>query len=91
MSLEKKSCKTNLSNKRFVKHFEQIHELQQFNGFQLTTHPAITCSNYMLTIETLEQGLKYVQSRDIDVIVVFLASLLLTLNIFHTYYANFLH
>ena len=37
------------------------------------TQPAFTCSK--LTIETLEQGVKYVQS--------YMVSLLLTLNIFH--------
>ena len=41
--------------------------------------PAFTCSK--LTIETLEQGVKYVQSQQNFVQV----SLLLTLNIFHTF------
>ena len=42
------------------------------------SQPAITCSK--LKIETLEQGVKYVQSYAIGV---FLVSLLLTWNIFH--------
>ena len=32
----------------------------QFNSFHATTQPEITCSK--LTMETLEQGVKYVQS-----------------------------
>ena len=40
------------------------------------SQPAITCSK--LTIETLEQGVKYTNG-------VVLVSLLLTLNIFHTF------
>ena len=43
------------------------------------TQPAIKCLK--LTIETLEQGVKYVQG---DAIGVVLVSLLLTLSIFHT-------
>ena len=47
---------------------------------------AITCSKW--TIETLEQGVKYVQSQQWrhqnDATGVVLVSLLLTLNIFHT-------
>ena len=50
------------------------------------TQPAITCSK--LTIETLEQGVKYVQSyqkkHQSDIIGVVLVSLLLTLNILRT-------
>ena len=47
---------------------------------------AFTCSN--LTIETLEQGVKYVQSQkkrhQSDAIDIVLVSLLLTLDMFHT-------
>ena len=44
--------------------------------------PAITCS--MLTIEMLEEGVKYIQGvTHIDANGVFLVSLLLTLNKFH--------
>ena len=42
-----------------------------FSSIPITSQPAITCSK--LTIETVEQGMKYV-----------LVSLLLTLNIFYT-------
>ena len=43
---------------------------------------ALTCSK--LTIETVEQGVKYVQSQGVKHVGVVLVSLLLTLNIFHT-------
>ena len=50
------------------------------------TQPAFTCSKF--TIETLEQGVKYVQSQQQrhqkDTIGVDLVSLLLTLSIFST-------
>ena len=50
------------------------------------TQPAFTCSKF--TIETLEQGVKYVQSQQQrhqnDTIDVDLVSLLLTLSIFST-------
>ena len=47
------------------------------------TQPAFTCTK--LTIETLEQGVKYVHMfLFFDAIGVILVSLLLTLNIFHT-------
>ena len=44
--------------------------------------PAITCSK--LTIETLEQGVKYVQCQQ-----KILGSLLLALNLFHTLFYCF--
>ena len=44
---------------------------------------AFTCSK--LTIETLEQGLKYVQRHHTSVIDIVLLSLLLTLNLFHIF------
>ena len=50
--------------------------------------PEITCSN--LTIETLEQGMKYVQKRhQNEAICNVLVSLLLTLNIFHDLFYSF--
>ena len=48
------------------------HQMQLRYIFFPLTQPAITCSK--LEIETLEQGMKYLQS---------FMSLLLTLNIFH--------
>ena len=69
-----------------------MKELMKFtrilNDNTITGHlqPAFTCSK--LTIETLEQGVKYVQSlqqrHQNDAIGIACMSLLLTLNIFHT-------
>ena len=53
--------------------------MKQSNLFvKKVTLPAIACSKF--TIETLKQGAKYVK------ICVVLVSLLLTLNIFHTFF-----
>ena len=54
--------------------------LQMIVTFHVWSQLAITCSK--LKLETLEQGVKYVQSYDRYMIV--LVSLLLTLDIFHT-------
>ena len=43
-----------------VKHTQTIRRLSAFKKYFTTAQPAITCSK--LTIETLEQGVKYVQS-----------------------------
>ena len=48
-------------------------EFKEYTGFQALTQPVFTCSK--LVIETLEQGVKYVQSSHL--VIVFL---LLTLN-----------
>ena len=51
---------------------------QSIEAFYSWSQPAITCSR--LTIKTLEQGVKYVQSLDTRTVLV---SLLLSLNLFH--------
>ena len=55
-------------------------------SLQVSTQPAITCSN--LTMQTLEQGVKYVQRYQNDANGAILVSLLLTLNIFHTFFSS---
>ena len=47
-----------------------------------SSQPAFTCSK--LTIQTLEQGVKYVKVNNKDTSGIVLVSLLLTLNIFHS-------
>ena len=66
--------------------FQRIFEILYWNNVSATTQPAFTCSK--LTIETPEQGLKYVQNyqkgHQNDAIGIVLVSLLLTFNIFQT-------
>ena len=68
-----------------LQHFRKKLHLRCLIGLSTPSHPA-SCSK--LTIETLEQGVKYIKSSQYrhqnDGNGVILVSLLLTLNIFHT-------
>ena len=56
--LEKAVCY--LSRSRKIHKTDEISEMKKFKFMPKKIQPAITCSK--LTIETLEQGVKYVQS-----------------------------
>ena len=59
LSMKKKSLKEEIHEGTFYVTYYSDNEIYYFQ-VQLETQPAITCSK--LTIETLEQGVKYVQS-----------------------------